>query len=76
MDDENPLQTILIDQILKTIIYSYPGTSRMLSERSVVRDNTNSFTHTDILHQRCLSHYVFMLYIQQIKFILKKEENL
>jgi hypothetical protein len=36
MDDENPLQTILIDQILKTIIYSYPGTSRMLSERSVL----------------------------------------
>jgi hypothetical protein len=34
MDDENPLRTILIDQILKTIIYSYPGTS--LSERSVL----------------------------------------
>ena len=43
---------------------------------SPVRDNTNSFAHTDILHQRCLSHYVFILYIQQIKFILKKEEGL
>jgi len=41
-----------------------------------IRDNINSSAHTYILHQRGLSHHVFILYIQQIKFILKKEEGL